>query len=179
MIRNQGHSTVKVLSIIVILTLVIVWLSSKFNGMSAEAIQAKVYKNAQTFKTSVKFAHMKWQVLGAPTSPKERNNIQLYEDVGRSGQVDFNVQGYPVKHSDEIDFDLTAHSAQDCQSLWHVLIDHGDDNITDSYKMFIALYEGHNVCSYRLAGFPEYGFTYNTINGNVEVISEQNGSISQ
>eukprot|EP00918_Siedleckia_nematoides_P030488 GHVU01066061.1.p1 GENE.GHVU01066061.1~~GHVU01066061.1.p1 ORF type:complete len:144 (+),score=6.43 GHVU01066061.1:51-434(+) len=123
------------------------------------------------FKSSVNLAQLKWRAKGSPTSFIERNDIQLYGDSAE-GQIDINEAGWPAQSWPGVDTVLDLDNVNDCISVWTALLDISTGTIdSDASADYQAAYLGSNDCSYVLNSKIDFGFEYDSKNGQVTRIT--------
>ncbi len=165
--KEQGFTLIELIIVIVLLGILAVAASAKFNNLTEDAYQAKVKANASALKSGIDLARAKWLILGSPTSFSARNDVQVFGDQP-SGTIDFNIQGWPAQTWTGSDSWLATNNNYDCLTLWSTLIQDGSDKAAfDNSAEFIVAYEGNETCSYKLTKNTSYGFIYDTRTGEV------------
>ncbi len=167
--NDQGFTLIELIIVIVLLGILAVTASAKFNSLTEDAYQAKVKANASALKSGVNLARAKWLILGSPTSFSARNDVQVFGNLP-TGTIDFNIQGWPAQSWTGSDSWLATNNNYDCLTLWSTLIQDGSDKAAfDSSAEFIVAYEGSETCSYKLTKNTNYGFIYDTRTGDVSL----------
>lgn len=168
-IRNVTHSSgftlIELVITILILSILAVSLIPKIVNFSKDAHIAMVQSETKAFESAIDIARYKWRLLGSPTAKDERDNVQL-SGTGISGQIDYNIQGWPAQSYAGSDSVLTNDGRADCLSVYTALIDDGSNKASlNDQTTFQVTKSGQ--CTYTLVEDPSLGFLYNPINGEV------------
>lgn len=151
-----------------ILSILAISVIPKIVGFSKDARIAMVKSEATALKSGVGLARQKWRLLGSPSSKDARNDVQLWGN-GDSGQVDFNIEGWPAQSYSNSDSVLTTDGPDDCLSLYSVLVQDGNTKagLTEDYQFIVTK---PAACTYTLVTDPTLGFIYQPLTGEVSFV---------
>ena len=168
MSRSLGFTLIELVITIMILSILAISVIPKIVDFSKDARIAMVKSEATALKSGVSLARQKWRLLGSPGSKDARDDVQLW-GTGTSGQVDFNIEGWPAQSYSLGDSVLTTDGPDDCLSVYSVLVQDGDAKagLSEDAQFIVTK---PVACTYTLVADPTLSFTYQPLTGEVNFV---------
>jgi len=174
--RNGGFTLIELVCSIVIVSILSAIVIPAVTDVAGAARDASLSQHAGSFRTSVQFAHVMWQVSG---NAGFVDNLPSFGD----GTVDFNAIGYPIDGTGQGNSggannnNIPNNNQGDlrCRHLFQALLIGADSvcggtgaqGVPCDDQAFHAARRGANVCRYSLLDDPARYFEYAVLTGSI------------
>jgi prepilin-type N-terminal cleavage/methylation domain-containing protein len=177
--KASGFTLIELVSVIVIVAILSAIALPSVVDLKGEAERASLRQHSSSFRTSLLFARVSWQLSGQPGLV---DNLTGFGD----GTVDFNSLGYPIDGTSQgnsggaTNNNIPNNNNGDlrCRRLFQSLLigpdsvcgGTGAQGVACDDQMFRAARSGANVCRYSLLDEPARYFEYRVLSGDVTLI---------